>query len=61
MLSGALAVALALSVLFATSHRMINLDEPSVPHSLLALGQDLHVESGSHQEATPVWQPTSTQ
>ena len=51
MLSGALAVALALSVLFATSHRMINLDEQSMPHSLLTLGQDLHVESGSHQEA----------
>ena len=52
MLSGALAVTLALSVLFATSHRMINLDEQSMPHSLLALGQDLHVEFGSHQEAT---------
>ena len=52
MLSGALAVALALSVLFATSHRMINLDEQSMPHSLLAVGQDLHVVSGSHQDAT---------
>ena len=52
MLSGALAVALALSVLLATSHRMINLDEQGIPYPLRALRQDMDVESGSHHHAT---------
>ena len=42
-------MALALSVLFATSHSMINLDEQGMAHSLLALSQDLVVGSGRHQ------------
>ena len=52
VLSGAVAVALALLVLFATSHRMINLYERGKFRSLLALSKVSIDEPGSHKGTT---------